>query len=35
MADLLGLRPKTPVAWSQLAGRPWGACPGLRDDLGS
>jgi hypothetical protein len=33
VADLLGLRPKTAVAWSQLAGRPWSAYPGLRDDL--
>ncbi len=34
LADLLGLRPKTAVAWSQLAGRPWGAYPALRDQPG-
>lgn len=32
VADLLGLRPKTAVAWSQLAGRPWGAYPALRGE---
>jgi hypothetical protein len=31
VADLLGLRPKTAIAWGQLAGRPWAAYPGLRD----
>jgi hypothetical protein len=31
VADLLGLRPKTAVAWGQLAGRPWAAYPALRD----
>ncbi|MDX6392777.1 MAG: hypothetical protein QOJ73_3840 [Streptosporangiaceae bacterium] len=31
VADLLGLRPKTAIAWGQLAGRPWAAAyPGLR-----
>jgi hypothetical protein len=30
VADLLGLRPKTAIAWGQLAGRPWAAYPGLR-----
>jgi hypothetical protein len=29
VADLLGLRPKTAIAWGQLAGRPWAAYPAL------
>ncbi len=31
VADLLGLRPKTAIAWGQLAGRPWAAYPARRD----
>ena len=31
VADLLGLRPKTAIAWGQLSGRPWAAYPALRD----
>ena len=31
VADLLGMRPKTAIAWGQLAGRPWAAYPALRD----
>jgi hypothetical protein len=31
VADLLGLRPKTAIAWGQLAGRPWAVYPALRD----
>jgi hypothetical protein len=31
VADLLGLRTKTAIAWGQLAGRPWAADPALRD----
>jgi hypothetical protein len=30
VADLLGLRPKTAVAWSHLNGRPWGDYLALR-----
>ena len=30
VADLLGLRPKTAIAWGQLVGRLWAAYPGLR-----
>jgi hypothetical protein len=30
VADLLGLRPKTAVAWSHLNGRPWGDYHALR-----
>jgi hypothetical protein len=31
VADLLGLRPKTAIAWGQLAGRPWAAYPGQQE----
>jgi integrase len=31
VADLLGLRTKTAIAWGQLAGRPWAAYPALLD----
>jgi hypothetical protein len=31
VADLLGLRPKTAIAWGKLASRPWAAYPALRD----
>jgi hypothetical protein len=30
ITGLLGVRPKTAIAWGQLAGRPWAAYPGLR-----